>query len=436
MREIIERKVAEGCSFELPRLTPREVYVPALPKKAKAVIGPRRGGKTSLLFEVMRKRLEGGMAREAMLYFNFEDERLAELSSEQLDLIVEAYFRRHPEWRDRKQVLFLLDEIQVVPGWERFARRLLDTEKLELFFSGSSAKLLSREIATSMRGRAVEVLVLPFSFREYLRHLQREPDQPVGQLTKAAHSRLLSDFERYLVCGGYPEVLNPDMNPRDRESILHGYVDTVLFRDVVERYAVNHPIALRWLVRQLLANAGGGVSVNKFSRDLTSQGIPVAKDTLYALVGYLQDAFLLRLVSMESTSERQRMVNPRKVYPIDPSLIPLFDRTGRMNRGHLLETVVMLELERRGAEITYVKTGTGREIDFLARFPGGQQSLIQVCDDCQDADVLERELRVFEEAKEMHTLAKRLFLVGHESRRISVPKGVMVCSALSWLLNP
>jgi predicted AAA+ superfamily ATPase len=125
----------------------------------------------------------------------------------------------HPEWRDDRRPVFFLDEIQTVPGWEVFARRLLETEKIDLFLSGSSARSLSREVATSMRGRAMEALVHPFSFREYLRYFGREPDRPAGQLAKAVRSALL--------------------------------------RDVIERHAVSNPVALRWMVRHLLSNPAG-----------------------------------------------------------------------------------------------------------------------------------------------------------------------------------
>jgi uncharacterized protein len=105
--------------------------------------------------------------------------------------------------------------------------------------------------------------------------------------------------------------------------MLRGYVDTTLLRDVIERHAVSHPVALRWMVRQLLGNAGGSFSVNKFHNDLRRQGIPVAKDTLHSYLAHLEDAFLIRALSVASESERRRMVNLRKVYPIDPSLIPV-----------------------------------------------------------------------------------------------------------------
>lgn len=433
LRDLIRQKIVDSLASPIPSFTRRDVRLPGVKRKAVAVIGMRRTGKTTFLWQIVSDRLAQGAGREGLLYFSFEDERLAEMTAADLHLVVEEYYRLYPEWRDRKRAVFLLDEIQVVPGWETFARRLLDTEQVELFLSGSSAKLLSREVATSMRGRAMEALVHPFSFREYLRHIGREPERGLDRLTKAARSRVEKDLRDYLARGGFPEAV--DIAPRDRFELLRGYVDTALLRDVIERHAVSHPVALRWVVRHLLGNAAGLFSVNKFHGDLRSQGIPVAKDTLHAYLGYLEDAFLVRTVAISSPSARRRMVNPRKVYPIDPALIPVFDRTGRANLGHALETCVFLELERRGSEIAYVRTKEGYEVDFLARYPDNHEELVQVCADLSDPATRNREIRALEEAAREHPKAA-LHLISLEPEiPPDVPPGITVHSAAEWLLR-
>jgi hypothetical protein len=398
-----------------------------------AVIGMRRTGKTCLLWQVIGDRLAGGAGREGLLYFSFEDERLAEMKATDLHLVVEEYYRMHPGWRDRKRAAFLLDEIQVVPGWETFVRRLLDTERVEVFLSGSSARLLSREVATSMRGRAMEALVHPFSFREYLRHLGREPATRCSRLDKAARSILERDLRDYLAKGGFPETLG--IRHRDRNDLLRGYVDTALMRDVVERHQVSHPAALRWLVRHLLASPAGLFSINKFYGDLRSQGFAVSKGTLHEYLGHLEDAFLIRTVSLASPSERRRMVNPRKAYPIDPGLIPLYDTAGQPNPGHALETAVMLELERRGAQVSYIRTGSGYEVDFLARHPEGRQEMIQACADLDHPATLEREAKALQEAGGEHRGAARILVGLNPEPPKALPKGIRWFPASQWLLE-
>lgn len=391
LKSVIHNKIIEGCVGELPASTRRDVYLPAVPGKTLAVIGMRRSGKTTFLWQCMTDQLNAGAPRESLLYFNFEDDRLAGLAARDLQHIIEIYYQLHPSFRDKRVVRLYLDEIQLVRGWEGFVRRLVDSEKVEIMITGSSARLLSREIATSMRGRALEVLVHPFGFREFLRHGGAELTKPVARLTKAAKSTLHQQLDTYLRCGGFPEV--QAANARDRDSLLRSYVDVALLRDVIERHSVSNPTALRWMVRQLLSNAASAFSVQKFFDTLKSQGIAVSKDTVHAYLAHLEDAFLIRTVSMHTGSERQRMVNPRKAYPVDPGLVPVFDRTPRANTGHALETAVLLELERRGATIGYLRTTSGYEIDFHAQLPDGTIYLIQVCAELGHPDTLTRELR-------------------------------------------
>ncbi len=431
-RDVLRQKIVDSLTAPQPVLTRRDIRLPGIRGKAVAVIGMRRAGKTSFLWQELADRQVAGTAREGLLYLSFEDERLVGMSARDLNLVAEEYYRLQPDWRDRRRATFFLDEIQVVPGWETFARRLLDSEQIDLFLSGSSAKLLSREVATSMRGRAVEAVVYPFSFRETLRHHGREPQKPSGRTTKAERSSLEKDFLNYLGAGGFPEAQGLDS--RDRQELLKGYVDVVLLRDVIERHAVSHPIALRWMVRQLLGNPAGSFSVNKFYGDLKSQGIAVAKDTLHSYLGHLEDAFLVRVVSIATDSERRRRVNPRKVYPIDPGLIPIFDRSGKANLGHALETCVLLELDRRGAEVSYVYTPEGREVDFLARYPSGREELIQVCASLDDPDTRERELRALIEAAPHYPGATRRLIALDIPAALDIPSGIALHRATDWML--
>lgn len=432
MRDLLRKKLIDALAAPVPRFTRRDVRLPRVPNKAVAVIGMRRSGKTTMLWQVIADRIAAGTPREALLYFSFEDELFSGMSSADLHILEEEYFKLQPGMRGR--AVFLLDEIQVVPGWETFARRLLDAKDVELFLSGSSARLLSREVATSMRGRALAAVVHPFSFREYLRHLDREPEKPMDRLPSRERSAVEKDLREYLICGGFPETIG--VPERDRVDLLRTYVDTALFRDVVERHAVSHPVALRWMVRHLLGNAAGPFTVHKFHGDLHSQGVPVSKDTLHAYLAHLEDAFLIRTVSMETGSERKRMVNPRKVYPVDPGLIPVYDRTGRANVGHALETCVLIELERRGAEITWVRTKEGHEVDFLARYPGGRQELIQVCANLDDDATRDREFRALSEAAREHGRADLSVVCLDCDTVPGVPGAIRLHSAAGWLTAP
>jgi len=218
--------------------------------------------------------------------------------------------------------------------------------------------------------------------------------------------------------------------------MLMNYVDVAMLRDVMERHGVTNLTGLRWLVRHLLGNAGGLFSVEKFHAALKSQGVAIARDTVHDLLAHLEDCFLVRTVWMESNSERQRMVNPRKAYPADPGLIPCYDRSGRTNLGHALETAVLIELERRRAQVTYVRTPEGHEVDFLARYPEGGMELIQVCADASDPAVAERELRALEGAGRLHPGAgRRLLTLNRDGGPSGAPRGVVVEPAYAWMLT-
>ena len=435
LRRVFGEQLADSVRKPLPALTPRRVFGRVrFPGKVTVVTGMRRAGKTTFLHQLRGERLAEGTPRERLPYVSFEDERLADLDAPHLGLLLSEYDRRFPDADDGATVTWHFDEIQVVPGWERFVRRLLDTERTEVLITGSSAALLSREIATALRGRAWQVPMHPFGFEEALRHQGRGRPGDAAALTSRESARLERALLDWLEAGGFPEA--QELDASSRHQLLRDYVDVAILRDIVERHDVRNIAGLRWLVRHLLGNAGGLFSIEKFRAALKSQGLPIAKDTLHQLLGYLEDCFLVRIVWMESTSERQRMVNPRKAYPVDPGLIPVFDRTGRANLGHALETAVLVELERRRFEVTYVRTPEGYEVDFLARDAAGGMELIQVCADLSDPATAAREFRALSGAGKLFPRArKRLLTLTHDRLPADLPAGTEVQTACEWFLE-
>ena len=442
--EALQEKLSDALlPLAATNLTRRDAVLPAVPGKAHAVIGMRRAGKTCFLKQLLAERRAHGPP-ERSIYLSFDDDRLAGIDASQLDALLEEYFRRYPEIRRKDgrkgRAAWFLDEIQLVEGWDRFVRRVLDTESIDIVVSGSSARMLSREIHSSLRGRAMATVIAPFSFREALRHRGEEPSVRADRLTTAARSAVEKRLREYLVLGGFPEAQGSGKRPlirATRIALLQGYVDTVLFRDVIERHAVSQVAALRWIIRHVLRNPCGSFSANKLHADLRSQGHNVAKDTVHALLDHLIDAFVIAAVPVATDSERRRNTNPRKVYLADPGLIDAFDTSGRPNTGHALETAVYNELSRRGADVTYVKTNDGFEVDFLARHPDGRQELIQVCADATDATTWQRETRALDAAHAEHPRAERTVIVldAAAARALKHPKTQML-PAHQWLLAP
>lgn len=430
---VIDGLIADFQERELPRMTARKLSLPGLPGKADVVVGMRRSGKTWFLYQQIEERLASGIGRERLLYFNFEDERLLPLAAADLSRIPEAFYRRFPASREQL-CWFFFDEIQNVPGWETFVRRLLDNEKVALVLTGSSARLLSREIASSLRGRSLSTEILPFSFAESLRHAGVE--LPASWPPGARRRSLLEHrLETYLEIGGFPEVQEVSQDLRVR--VLQEYIDVVIFRDVVERHGVDNLPALRYLERKLLASPAGKFSVSKLFNDLKSQGMKVGKDTLYEYLAHLEDSFLLFTLTVASPSIRARQVNPRKCYPVDPALAAAVSFRASGDVGHLLETAVYLELRRRGQSLGYVVTRSGYEIDFLAEDLKGSRELVQVCADMEDPATRQRELRAVEEGMK-ETLCERATVVTlrEESSLEIGGQPVRVVPAWRWLLEP
>ncbi len=405
---MLRLKLSESLAAPIPERTARDIRLPAVPNKALAVIGVRRGGKTSFLYRHIADSLAAGDARGTHLLVSLEDERLVGMTAEDLGWLLEEHRRVVPAVREQGRRTVYLDETQVVSGWEAVVRRLLDAHDTRIFVSGSSARLLSSEVHTSLRGRSMEVLIHPFSFREVLRHTGEEPAGKWARLSIDERDVLDAALRSYLKVGGFPEAQGVDV--RDRMSLLKGYVDLMVLRDVIERHRVSNVEALRRLQRHLMANPGGAFSVSRFHRDLKSQALSVGEETLHHLLSHLEDAFLVRLVSMHTPSERQRMRNPRKVYPVDPGLIPVYERAGRENRGRSLEAAILLELERRGYDVGWVRVGDDLEVDFHAENPALDPLLIQVSLDTASDATWEREIRALEAAAELHPDARALLI--------------------------
>lgn len=409
---LFDEIVADAHQRPLPQLTARDAVLPWLPRKVDALVGMRRAGKTWRLFQQMQQLVEAGTPREALLYINFEDERLGDLTATELSRLVEAHYRRFPELRGMPGA-FMFDEIQLVTGWERFVRRLVDTDPSHVCVTGSSAKLLSREIATSLRGRSIATEIFPFSFAEVLAHrgiaLAKRP-------SARERSKLEHAFRAYATRGGFPEVQELDEPTRVR--VLQDYLDVAILRDLIERHAISNAPALRRFVRQLMNTPAGSFSVHKVYADLKSQGLTVSKDSLYAWLDHVQDAYVFFAIPIHATSERVRQSNPRKTYAVDAGLVTACARRGSADTGHLLETTVFLELRRRTSEIAYLRTRSGFEVDFVTG-----DDLVQVCASLDDPATRERELRALREAMSELGLRDATIVTLDQEEELEVAEG-------------
>jgi hypothetical protein len=379
MLERLKTVITDYQSYHPAGLVRRGVEVPLHSGSIVSIVGPRRAGKTWLLYSIMEKaRLKGNPDR--ILYFSFEDERFS-FSAGNLQMILDAWSQLYPDI-PIGDALLLFDEIQEVDGWEKFLRRISETVCNNIVITGSSAKMLSREIATSLRGRAITCKLFPLSFREYLRFrdidVSRHPGTDAGNL-------LMAEFKRFVEVGGYPAVQRIDDTAR--VSTLQSYVDTMLYRDIIERHGIKRSALVKELARRIMGTNAQTFSVNKVYNDLKSRGVHTGKDALYELCDHLEDAFFAYFIRKYDPSVTKSEAALRKVYVNDTGLLRAF-----AGKGWLLETAVCLELLKCGRTPFYY-SDSGYECDFVTEdLRGKVTEAIQVCADMQGS-ASEREIR-------------------------------------------
>ena len=430
MKNVISQLIDDFHERNFPELVTRNKEFSEVRGKADVVIGMRRAGKTWFCYQKIKELIASGIKKEKILYLNFEDDRLLEFAVNHFQEILDVYFGKYPEHRSDR-CFFFFDEIQRIDQWELFIRRLLDTENLQIFITGSSSKLLGSEIATSLRGRSLAVEIFPFSFEEFLKFHMLFQDLPktFGANTASVLRKAAKD---YLEVGGFPEVQNLERNLRI--EVLQGYIDSVLLKDIIERHKVSNVLVLKHLVRHVMNSAGGQFSVNKFFNTMQSMAIKSTKNSLYEYLDHLTDAFLFYKVPIHSRSEKSRLINPAKIYTIDTGLLNAMGFRNSYNYGRLLETMVFMHLRRGGHDVEYVTTKDGYEADFLARHRiSGETQLIQVCWEMSDKKTFERELRGLKSAMDDLSLSTGTIVTWDDETVID--NKIKVIPVWKWLLT-
>ena len=390
-----ERLITAGVG----RILPREVSLPpATLEKVTVFYGVRRSGKTYLLFDLFRQN--PGRA----LYMDFEDERLEGFTLADFERLRESFYELKPHLIRQKGALFLLDEVQNVKGWERFARRLAERGGARVFVTGSSSKMMPEEIHTAMRGRSWSQEILPFSFREYAAAKDiplGDPDYRYG----ARRALVKNRFRQYLQWGGFPEIafLKGDYEKR---KVLNEYLEAMFFRDFVERFKIKNLLLSERLKERLFSAFSTKYSLTSFWKQAKGQ-IPFSKDSLFSYYKRYLESMLLFEVRKLSESSYQRLRNPAKIYLVDPSL---GRRVTSPDWGRLLENVVFLELRRRGGEIFYFEGR--RECDFVVKREQGW-SACQVTWQLDETN-REREMEGLAEACRACGLARGLLLTSED----------------------
>ena len=411
----------------------------------KVVTGMRRSGKSYRLFQEMDALLRAGVPDGSICYFNFEDDRIAPVTPQTGDEVIEAFRYLHPEAAGGEGLYLFFDELQEMDGWGSWLRRIVDTTKATIYVSGSSSKMLSTEIATEFRGRALDFELLPFSLRELALadpELAPHVSEPVhGAATQA---RLQALLDGYLERGGFPAVQGL---PRAQAILLlQSYTRRVVAHDVVERHDLARPRVASALAARLMGLNGRQLSVRKVENDLRSTGLATARGYLKDLVSYFEEACLVFLVPEFSKSLSEGSTAQPKVYAVDPGLALANSRAGACDAGQRLENAVYLELRRRNPSfreggISTLRTREHRwEVDFVVgdALAGETYQLVQVTESMDDPRTAERELRALSEAlRESSHAEEGLIVVGQGEARTYETEGGVIrqVPAATWLLD-
>lgn len=380
-------------------------------------LGIRRAGKSYLMFQRIHELMKRGTDIEEILYLNFEDERFIGLKSEDLDEIKRVY-----EETFSSRPIFFLDEIQIVPGWEKFVRRLAD-KNYRVFVTGSNAKMLSSEIATTLGGRFLIQNVYPFSFREFLKFEGFEL-KPNWLYTPGTRNGVVRSFDTYFYNGGFPELLSFE----DKRSWLSGLYQKIFFGDLVARYSLRNSDSMRLLVKKLAESVMQPSSYNRLKNIVSSAGESVGVRTIIDYVGYLQETWLI--FSLENYAARfaERESN-RKYYFIDNGILNLFIFRPETL---LLENLVAITLHRQFGEKVYFYN-QHIEVDF---YIPEESWLIQVSYNISDVQTFEREINGLVKAAKFLN-AERLQIVTRNDERVIEKDGlsIEVLPIWKWLIQ-
>jgi len=425
MREVFKRLIKDFIYRDIKNILPREYDIPLSSKKIISLIGVRRSGKSSILFDII-DRLRKDIARENIIYLNFEDDRLFPLEIKDLDDILEAYFELYPQNYGKKLYLFL-DEVQVVDGWEKYVRRIYDNYDIHIYITGSSSKLLSSEIATSLRGRSISYEIFPLSFSEYLRF----KDIKVDFYSTKSLALIKNALNSYLFDGGFIETI--DEEGIILRKILSDYLELIVYKDIVDRYNIKNRKLLKQLTKYCFTNISTLISFTKLYNDFKSQGFKLSKDTIFEYISHLEDAYALFSVPIYKNSIKQEQRNPKKIYSIDNGFKKIYDYAIDKDLSKLYENIVFLHLRRLTKEIYYFKEK--QEVDFYANIDS-EKILINVSVDIKDSKTRQREFKALAEAMEYFKVDSSYLITKDEESIEKIDnKNIILLPLYKWLLK-
>jgi len=378
-KEII-KKILLDFEPEKIKLVRRDLSIPFNSSLIISLIGPRKVGKTYFLYQIIQNLLKKGLKKQQIVYINFEDERLLPLTKDDAELILEAYFELYPSFD--KKIFFFFDEIQNLPFWPNFLRRI--SQKHSIFITGSSSKLLSFEIATTLRGKTLSFYLHPFSFKEFLRYRKITLEKNFSYHKQRFILKKL--FLEYINFGGLPVIF--DLEESFKIKYLQEYLNLVTYKDIIERYQIKNSSFFKELEKNLILETSNFFSFSSYFKTLKNLGFSIGKDTIFQYFSYLEEINLINTSPFFSKSKKSQLVNLKKIYVFDTGLYKAL--SFEEEKGKFLETAVFNYLKQKNFETYYYKKEN--EVDIIAK----KEKMIipiQVCYSLKNQKTKEREIK-------------------------------------------
>ena len=425
----IERKIGDFRDLGFPDYIPRNGRIHFVDNMVSSVVGARRAGKSFRLLQeasewVKRKKIT---SINRVCWLDFDNPILSGMKANELSLIQDTFLKQNPDIDLKTPLLFLLDEIHKVKGWEEYVIDLSRNPNWKVVVSGSSSKMLKHDIATELRGKAISTTLYPLSFAEFLKFkkFNHRPGSTKGQ---AEAKRL---FDEYLKWGAYPAVAN--MDEYLREPVLREYFDTMILKDIIQRYNVSRPRQCIQLYRYLLSNISKGHTLQSAYRYLKQSGFNTSKDAIRNYIEWAKDSWLLFSVPIFSDSQKDQERNYKKIYAIDWALANKNSQVWDGGQSRALENMVFLHLYRNRRRVHYYLTRKKRqEVDFVVVDSNGTPALaVQVCLDITQEETLQRELEGLSATANYFKTKENLIITYNQERNFSI-NGVHIKAVPAW----
>lgn len=425
----IERKIGDFRELGFPEFIPRESRLQMADNMISTIIGARRAGKSYRTIQAASELIKRKVIKSInhICLLDFDNPVLSSIKATDLKIIQNTFLKLSPDVDLKTPLLFVLDEIHKISGWEEYVIDLSRNPKWKVIVTGSSSKLLKHDIATELRGKAVSSTLYPLSFSEFLRFKNFKSDY---KSTKGqAETRRM--FDEFMKWGGYPAIVNAE--EYTKEVLLREYFDTMILKDIIQRYNVSKPKQCIHLYNYLMSNIGKAHTLQSSFRYLKQAGFKSSRDSIREYINWAKDSWLLFTVPIFSDSLKDQERNYKKVYAIDWALANKNSLIWDGSYSRALENMVFVHLYQRWSRVHYYLTRTKRqEVDFIAIDSKGHPALaVQVCMDISHEETIKRELDAIFATAKYFKIKENLILTYNQEKDFQA-EGITVRAKPVW----